>query len=164
LIRLLRYAMSQQDDRVAGPILRAVQTRAWRVRGPDNWAPTEILFEAVETARSGAARWEALSQLTRAGTAPEVRARLLVMLRRPAGPPAWPNLPSDVVAEMIYMPWEGARLLDAELLAAPDRVRNPLAHWLVECGRSPEGPPLLSTDPCHPQNAPPRIGLDEGRL
>jgi hypothetical protein len=121
------------------------------------WSPTDFLFEAVESGRTSAARWHALSRLVSEAMDPGIRGRLVGLARRPVGPEAWPGLPADLIRELRFMPQEAARALEADLFARPDRIHQPIARWLVQCRDAEPGPWMAATDPCHPANAPPRI-------
>lgn len=156
LAELMIYAMANENERVAGSVMQIASSIALDRADRLSWSPTALLLDAVSTSRTDAARVHAVRMLIRNATDPSIRARLLIMLREPAGPSAWPDLPSDVLAELQYMFDAGAEILEADLLAAPHLVRNPLSKWLIACGRG-HPTPRSQADPCHPQNAPARI-------
>jgi hypothetical protein len=154
--------MDHSDPTVAGPVMQVATSTAFSLSDELNWTPTELVFEALENGRTSAARWRALVDLVRRATDPQIHTRLLAIARQPVGPPAWPDLPADLIADLAHQLGEGGKLLDREIVSAPNLIGHPLARWLVECGREVDPLPRPPTDPCHPLNAPPRIGGPAG--
>lgn len=103
------------------------------------------------------ARAHALTRLIARATDPQIRNRLLAMIRQPTGPVTWPSFPTDIVTRLQFMFQPGARALDEAMQEAPGLIRNARARWLLECGRD-HMVPRDRSDPCHPANAPPPVG------
>jgi hypothetical protein len=153
LIQLMRYAANHPDQTVAGKVMQTASGIAFDRRDDLRWSPVPLLLEFSETAPSSAARMYAFLSLVAEATDSRIRATLLTMLRRPSGPPAWPDMPADVTTLLPLWPGEGARLLMEELYGAPDRILDPLAKWMVECHGQRHGHMLRP--PTHPCERPP---------
>jgi hypothetical protein len=156
--QLLQYAADHANERIAGPVMSVASGTAYHMQDELNWDPTQFLFQVVENGRTAAARVAAVYRLTQRAVDAPIRERLVAIARRPVGPPAWPDLPSDFVTALRFMPWEGAELLRSEINSAPALLQNPRARWLLECGMGGDRPPVPASDPCHPGNAPRPIG------
>lgn len=156
LRQLLRWGASNPDRRIGSAVLDIGGSVAYWNVDRFGWSPTEFLFETVRSGENSGARAQALMHLLHRAEDPAIRARLVALIRSPVGPPGWENLPDDVLEQLRYMPGEGPRLVDAEVMGSPERLQNPRARWLVQCGRG-HPIPRAPGDPCLPGRAPPRI-------
>lgn len=156
LTGLLRYGASHDDARIGSYLLRIGGHIAYNNAARFGWSPTAFLFETVRIGENPGARWQALLHLLRRAEDPSIRGRLVALIRSPVGPPGWENLPDEVIDHLQYMPGEGPRLVDTEVMGSPERLQNPRARWLVQCGRG-HPIPRPPGDPCLPGRAPPRI-------
>lgn len=159
MIRLLEYARDHEDEVMADRVLEIASSVAYFFADELGWSPTDLLFETLGDGRTQRVRARALWLLFNRASEPGIRVRLLALARASVGPPRWRDLPVYVAENLSFGPSVGAELLWSDLHGAPDLVRNPRARWQVECWEAQDrGPPMRPDDPCHPGNAPPRVG------
>lgn len=103
--------------------------------------PMDAMAYAVEEGRTEQGRGHALYTLWQLADAPQVTAYLLSRARAPRGPPAWPELPWEIVRRVYFGPSERDAALRAALESDLSRIRNPRARCVVEHRGRLDGPP-----------------------
>ncbi len=158
--RLLQHALETESPMVAGQALFGLSF-AYGQRPDLGPPPIATLSEALATGRTSRARGTSLELLIRWSTVhPEARAIVMEWARAEVGPPAWPELPWEVLQSVRGSPDAGRLAIAEAITAEPERLRNPRVRWWAVCGpasgqyyhRIPqEGD---QDDPCHPVHMP----------
>jgi hypothetical protein len=94
--------------------------------------PLAALAAAVEHGRTEHGRGHALWTLFRLAEHDEARGYLLAQARAEGGPPAWPDLPADLVDQLYLTQFEQHADVRAELEREPSLIRDRVARCLVE--------------------------------